>query len=383
MSAPSASTSRPVVVKVGTSSLVHDQGALDTSVIAKLAGEVAAQMRGGRRVVVVSSGAVAVGRAASSVSPSSDPTETRAMSAIGQPRLMRADEDAFKAEGLLSAQVLISLRDFGVRRQYLRARETIEVLWSAAAVPIVNENDALLDREVRFGDNDRLAALVANLVGAEVLVILTDTPGLYDADPRRARGATLVEEVAASDAAFDEVAGGPGSPRGTGGMGTKLAAARLAAWSGVRAVIAQAARIDVIADAVDGKAGIGTTILARSERLPARKAWIAFALPARGRVVVDDGARRAIVERDASLLPAGVRRVEGRFEEGDAVEISDLSGAVFAKGLARVGSVNQAAWIGKRSRDLDEGLSVEVVHKDDLVVLEASLAHVAPTGELR
>ena len=291
MSAPSASTSRPVVVKVGTSSLVHDQGALDTSVIAKLAGEVAAQMRGGRRVVVVSSGAVAVGRAASSVSPSSDPTETRAMSAIGQPRLMRAYEDAFKAEGLLSAQVLISLRDFGVRRQYLRARETIEVLWSAAAVPIVNENDALLDREVRFGDNDRLAALVANLVGAEVLVILTDTPGLYDADPRRARGATLVEEVAASDAAFDEVAGGPGSPTARAEW-NETRRGGLAAWSGVRAVIAQAARIDVIADAVDGKAGIGTTILARSERLPARKAWIAFALPARGRVVVDDGARR-------------------------------------------------------------------------------------------
>lgn len=309
------------------------------------------------------------------------PAETRALSAIGQPRLMRAYEDAFGAEGLLTAQVLISLRDFGVRRQYLRARATIETLWSAAAVPIVNENDALLDGEVRFGDNDRLAALVANLVGAEVLVILTDTPGLYDADPRRVRDATLVEEVVASDAAFDAIAGGPGSAGGTGGMGTKLAAARLAAWSGVRAVIAQANRENVVAEAVNGSSKVGTTIVARSERLPARKAWIAFVLPARGRVLVDDGARRAIVERDASLLPAGVRAVEGRFEEGDAVEICDLSGAVFAKGLARMGSVNQSAWIGKRSRELSEGLSVEVVHRDDLVVLETSPGRVPPPSE--
>lgn len=382
MSSATASTARPVVVKIGTSSLVHDGEGLDASAVTKLAREVAQQTRAGRRVAVVSSGAVAAGRAATSVHAPMGQAETRALSAIGQPRLMRAYEDAFGAEGLLTAQVLISLRDFGVRRQYLRARETIETLWAAAAVPIVNENDALLDGEVRFGDNDRLAALVANLVGAEVLVILTDTPGLYDADPRRVRGATLVEEVAASDAAFDEIAGGPGSARGTGGMGTKLAAARLAAWSGVRAVIAQAVREDVVAAAVDGEAGVGTTILARSARLPARKAWIAFALPARAKVLVDDGARRAVVERDASLLPAGVRAVEGRFEEGDAVEICDLSGAVFAKGLARVGSVDQSAWIGKRSSDLGEGLSVEVVHRDDLVVLEASLARVAPPGEM-
>ncbi len=377
MSTPTSSAARPVVVKIGTSSLVRDGDALDTAAIVKLAREVAAQVRAGRRVVVVSSGAVAAGKAATSAVPSMRPAETRALSAIGQPRLMRAYEDAFDAEGLLTAQVLISSRDFGVRRQYLRARETIETLWMSSAVPIVNENDALLDGEVRFGDNDRLAALVANLVGAEVLVILTDTPGLYDSDPHRVRNATLVEEVAASDAAFDEVAGGPSS-RGTGGMGTKLAAARLAAWSGVRAVIAQAIREGVIAEAIDGSLGVGTTILTRSERLSARKAWIAFALPARAKVLVDDGARRAIVERDASLLPAGVRGVEGRFEEGDAVEICDLSGAVFAKGLARVGSANQSAWIGKRSRELDEGLSVEVVHKDDLVVLDVTLAHGAP-----
>jgi glutamate 5-kinase len=370
---------RPVVIKIGTSSLVDRQGRLDTDAITKLSAEISRLARDGRRVVVVSSGAVAAGRV-SSASATAGPAATRAMSAIGQPRLMRAYEDAFSREGFVVAQVLISLRDFGLRRQYLRARETIETLWSIPTIPIVNENDALLDGEVRFGDNDRLSALVANLVGAETLVILTDTPGLYDADPRRVRDATLVEEVAASDAAFDEIAGGPGSPRGTGGMGTKLAAARLAAWSGIRAVIAQASRVDVVAESVRGDPGVGTTVLARSVRLPARKAWIAFALPARGKVFVDDGARRALVERDASLLPAGVRRAEGRFEEDDAVEICDLSGAVFAKGIARVASANTSSWLGKRSTDLGEGVSVEVVHKDDLVVLEASLAAVAPKG---
>jgi glutamate 5-kinase len=370
-------------VKIGTSSLVAGGEGLDAAAIAKLSGEIARQVRARRRVVVVSSGAVAAGRAAVSNSGISGSAEARALSAIGQPRLMRAYEDAFAAEGLLTAQVLISLRDFGVRRQYLRARATIETLWSANAVPIVNENDALLDGEVRFGDNDRLAALVANLVGAEVLVILTDTPGLYDADPRRVRDASLVEEVTAADAAFDEIAGGPGSATGTGGMSSKLAAARLAAWSGVRAVIAEAARPNVVAESVNGVARVGTTILARSQRLPARKAWIAFVLPARGRVVVDDGARRAIVERDASLLPAGVRGVEGHFEQGDAVEISDPAGAVFAKGLTRLGSADQSAWIGKRSDDIGEGLSVEVVHRDDLVVLEASVARVAPVADSR
>ena len=360
---------RTVVVKIGTSSVTSTGGGIDAAAVNKLASEVAALWRERRPVVVVTSGAVSAGLAAAKMTKRPlETTALQALSAIGQHRLMRVYDEAFSAEGLRCGQVLLSFADFGLRRQYLHARETIETLVDLDAVPIVNENDAVADDEIRFGDNDRLAALVANLVGAECLVLLTDTEGLFDADPRRFADASLVEQVAAADAAFDDVAGGPGSLGARGGMGTKLAAARLAAWCGVRGVIAAADRPGVIAEALAGTPGVGTTILPHDSRLPGRKAWIAFALPARGRVVVDDGARCAVVERSASLLPAGVVAVEGSFAPDDAVEIV-AEGAVFAKGLARLGSERASDWIGRRSADLPIGLAGEVVHRDDLVVL--------------
>jgi glutamate 5-kinase len=360
--------SAPVVVKIGTSSLTVDDG-IDLAAIGKLTSEVAAIWRSGRPVVVVTSAAVSAGLAAvGGAARPDDPTALQALSAIGQPLLMRNYAEAFERSGLRCGQVLLSISDFGERRQYLNARATISELVALDCVPIVNENDAVATDEIRFGDNDRLAALVANLVGAQCLVLLTDTEGLFDADPRRVAEATLIEEVAAADAAFDDVAGGPGSPAGRGGMATKLAAARLAAWCGVRAVIASSKRPSVITDALDGAARVGTTIIARSPRMPGRKAWIAFARPARGRIVVDSGACRAVVERDASLLPAGVVAVEGDFARDDAVEITH-DGAVFAKGIARLPAVRAAEWIGKRSSELPTDLSSEAVHRDDLVLL--------------
>jgi glutamate 5-kinase len=236
-------------------------------------------------------------------------------------------------------------------------------------VPVVNENDAIADDELRFGDNDRLAALVANLVGAELLVLLTDTEGLYTADPRLDAAASLIEEVAEIDHQLEGVAGGAGSARGSGGMASKLAAARLAAWSGVRSVIAYAGRPDVLVAAVAGDPGVGTVVRPRDRRLSARKLWIAFALGASGTVVVDDGARSAVVERGTSLLPAGVVRVEGRFEAESAVHIADASGAVFAKGLVRHPSAALAARAGLKTADLPAEGAPEVVHRDDLVVL--------------
>jgi len=360
---------RPAVVKIGTSSMTGADGGIDAGAVNKLASEVAALWRLGRPIVVVTSGAVSAGIAATKMTKRpSETTMLQALSAIGQHHLMRVYDEAFAPEGLRCGQVLLSLSDFGVRRQYLHARETIDTLVELEAVPIVNENDAVADDEIRFGDNDRLAALVANLVGAECLVLLTDTEGLFDADPRRVADATLVEQVAAADAAFDDVAGGPGSPGGRGGMGSKLAAARMAAWCGVRGVIAAADRPGVVADAIAATPGVGTAVLPDESRLPGRKAWIAFALPARGRVVVDEGARRAVVERSASLLPAGVIGIEGSFSPDDAVEIV-AGGDVFAKGLARLGAERAHEWIGRRSSDLPSGLSGEVVHRDDLVVL--------------
>jgi glutamate 5-kinase len=255
------------------------------------------------------------------------------------------------------------------RSQYLHARATLERLLSFGVVPVVNENDALADDEIRFGDNDRIAALVAHLVKADLLVLLTDTPGLYTADPRLDADASLIEEIVEVDAQLEAVVTASGSGRGSGGMASKLAAAKIAAWSGVRAVIAAADRPGVLADAVAGVPGVGTAVLPRPKRLAARKLWIAFAVGSHGRVVVDEGARRALVERGVSLLPAGVREVKGAFVRDDAVEVAGPDGRVFAKGLVRVGAAELAGLAGKRTSELPEGVPHEVVHRDDLVVL--------------
>jgi glutamate 5-kinase len=236
-------------------------------------------------------------------------------------------------------------------------------------VPVVNENDAIADDEIRFGDNDRLAALVAHLIGADVLVMLTDMPGLLTADPRLDDSASLIEEIVEFDHAVEAAAGGAGSARGSGGMASKVAAAKMAAWSGVRAVIAAADRADVLADAIVGTAGVGTVVTPRDRHLPARKLWIAFAVGASGVVEVDEGARRALVERNTSLLPAGVTAVKGSFEPDDAVEVAGPDGVVFAKGMVRVSSSALERVAGRQTGDLPEGTPHEVVHKDDLVVL--------------
>ncbi len=360
-----------VVAKIGTTSITGEGGSVDEPAVDRLCAQVAALRSAGHQIVVVTSGAVTAGVAA--LDPAggrpTDVVTLQALSSVGQHRLMRVYDEALSRRGLLAGQVLLAPLDFGERRQYLHARATLARLLELGVVPVVNENDAVADDEFRFGDNDRLAALVANLVGAELLVLLTDTAGLFTADPRVERGASLVEEVEEVDAALERAAGGPGSAAGSGGMASKLAAARMAAWSGVRAVIASARREGVLADAVAGRAGIGTVVAPRPRILGARKLWIAFAREPSGRVVVDDGARQALVASEASLLAAGVLAAEGDFVAGDAIEIAGRDGAVFAKGLAGLAAAQSAAWIGRRSVDLPSGLAREVVHRDDLVVL--------------
>jgi glutamate 5-kinase len=244
----------------------------------------------------------------------------------------------------------------------------VERLFELGVVPIVNENDTVADDEIRYGDNDRLAALVANLVSADLLVLLTDTPGLFTADPRLDQQASLIEEISAVDDALEAVAGGRGSERGSGGMASKLAAAKIASWSGVRAVIAAADVPDVLAGALAGEA-VGTVVRPHEERLSSRKLWIAFARPATGRIVVDDGARRALVSQGRSLLAAGVREVRGTFDVDDAVEVLGPDGRAFAKGLVRYDSAALEAAAGRRTSELADGAPQEVVHRDDLVVL--------------
>jgi len=360
-----------VVVKIGTSSITDARGIIQVEAVAKLCAEVAVLRRRGDRVVVVTSGAIAAGLPVLGLEDNAptDMATLQAVSAVGQSRLLRVYDDVLARHDLIGGQVLLAPLDFVHRKQYLHARQTLSRLLELGVVPIVNENDAIADDEIRFGDNDRLAALVAHLVGAELLVLLTDTPGVLSADPRFNDQASLIEEIIEVDHSLEAVVGGPGSERGSGGMASKLAAAKIAAWSGVRAVIAAAQRPDVLVDAADGIAGVGTVVRPKLRRLPARKLWIAFAVGATGTVTVDDGARVALIERQTSLLPAGVVAVDGDFDVDDAVEIAGLDGRVFAKGLTRHPSQWAKEWAGRRTSALPADAAPELIHRDDLVML--------------
>jgi glutamate 5-kinase len=363
--------SSTVVLKVGTSSITSPRGEIDDASLLKLCREIAAARADGHEVVLVTSGAIAAGLPALGLTTRPHDLGTlQAIAAVGQPRLMERLGAILGHHNLLAGQVLLTPHDFGVRSQYLHARETLRRLLDLGVVPVVNENDTVADDEIRYGDNDRLAALVSHLVGADLLVLLTDTAGLFTADPRVDADASLIEEIAEVDAALEALAGGRGTERGSGGMATKLAAAKIAAWSGVRAVIAAADAPDVVADAIAGRA-VGTAFRPRAVRLSSRKLWIAFARNPAGRVVVDDGARRAVCSDNRSLLPAGVRDVQGDFDADDAVEIVDGAGTPFAKGLVRYPAAVLRTIAGRHTSELDDGLPHEVVHRDDLVVLPA------------
>ena len=362
---------RLVVAKIGTSSLTDDLGEIVPEAIDKLCGEVADLRNQGDRVAVVSSGAIAAGLPFLGLGESrpTDPAVLQAVSAVGQAHLVEHYNRSLAAFGLVAGQVLLAPLDFVNRQQYLHARQTLSVLLDLGVVPVINENDAVADDEIRFGDNDRIAALVSHLLRADLLVLLTDTAGLLTGDPKVDQAASLIEEIVAVDHELEAVAASSGTARGSGGMASKLAAAKIAAWSGVRAVIASAARPNVLADALAGAPGVGTVVVPRSVRLPARKLWIAFAVGAAGKITVDEGARVALIERGVSLLPAGVVGVSGSFDVDDAVEICGPDGRVFAKGLSRHPAARVKELAGRRTADLPDDVPHEVVHRDDLVIL--------------
>lgn len=358
-----------VVAKIGTSSLTDETGRIDESMIASLCAQVAELRRRGNEVVVVSSGAVAAGVAAVGLaSRPGDMATLQAISAAGQSRLMAVYDRELAQHGIVGAQVLLDPFDFVDRRQYLHARQTFERLLELGCVPIVNENDAIASNELRFGDNDRLAALVAHNIGADVCVLLTDLDGLHTSDPRTDPSARLVPLIASDDPMLAISASSNGSGRGSGGMASKLAAARIASWSGIRTVIARAARVDVLVDAVAG-GDVGTTFLAHDRRLGARKLWIAFASEVAGAIHVDAGAAGAVTGRHTSLLPAGVTAVTGRFDEWDTVDVVDPQGRVFARGMVSMSSAVLDGVRGRHTGDLPEGMIHEVIHRDDLVLL--------------
>jgi glutamate 5-kinase len=358
---------RTIVAKIGTSSLTDERGVIDDATIVRVVGQVATLRAEGHQVLVVTSAAVASGVAALGFDRRpADLLTLQAVSAVGMSRLMHRWDSAFEDFGLVSGQVLLTPNDFFDRRQYLHARATLVRLLELGVIPVINENDAIAGDEIRFGDNDRIAALVAHLVGADVLVLLTDTAGLFTANPKTDPSARLIEHIEEVTDDLEAVAGGVGSDRGSGGMSSKLRAAKIASWSGVQAVIAGSRGERALLAAVAAEKGCGTIVSGHDRKLSARKLWIAFAGDSTGSVTVDAGAEEALRRRGVSLLPAGVKSVEGHFMVGDLVDILGPSGRVFARGMVRLDGATIDGAKGKRT-DATDG--EPVVHRDDLVIL--------------
>lgn len=363
---------RRLVVKVG-SSLVTDEGrGLDRAAISAWAAQIAALRAGGKEVVMVSSGAIAEGmkRLGWAARPR-EMHELQAAAAVGQMGLAQVYESCFREHGLQTAQVLLTHADLADRLRYLNARSTLVTLLALGVVPIVNENDTVVTDEIKVGDNDTLGALVTNLIDADALVILTDQSGLYSADPRRDPQATLVSQARAGDARLEAMAGGAGSSIGKGGMITKILAARRAAGSGAHTVIASGREPRVLQRLAEGEP-IGTALLSAMPKLAARKLWLADHLQLRGRVSVDAGAARALVQDGKSLLPIGATGVQGEFERGEAVAVVDPDGREIARGLVNYASSDVRRLLRQPSAQIEALLGFveepELIHRDNLVL---------------
>lgn len=365
--------SRRWVVKIGSALLTADGKGLDSEAIAGWVAQIAQLRQSGIEVVLVSSGAVAEGM--SRLGWSKRPKalcELQAAAAVGQMGLVQAYESCFQNYDLHTAQVLLGHDDISARDRYLNARYTLETLLKLGVIPVVNENDTVVTDEIRFGDNDTLAALVANLVDADALVILTDQQGLFDADPRSNSTAKLISEAAASDSTLDDMAGGSAGLLGRGGMITKLRAARLAARSGTSTVIASGKNDDVLLRIIDGES-IGTLLVAEQQPLLARKQWLAGMTQLQGVVELDEGAVRVLRESGRSLLPVGVRALSGVFGRGALVSCVDGSGKEVARGLINYSSAEAEKILGKVSGDIEALLGFqgekELIHRDNMVVV--------------
>ncbi|HUN91220.1 MAG TPA: glutamate 5-kinase [Burkholderiaceae bacterium] len=364
---------RRIVVKVGSSLVTNDGIALDVDAISNWARQIAALHDLDRQVLLVSSGAIAAGM--QRLGWSRRPVvvhELQAAAAVGQMGLVQAYESRFRAHGVGAAQVLLTHADLADRVRYLNARSTLFTLLELGVVPVINENDTVVTDEIRFGDNDTLGALVANLVEADALVILTDQSGLFNADPRRDPAAVLIRRATAGDPELERVAGGAGSSIGRGGMITKVLAARRAARSGASTVIASGREPDVLLRLARGEA-IGTELSAEMAPLAARKQWLADHLQTRGQVVVDAGAARALRGEGKSLLPIGVVDVRGEFARGDVVSCVDPDGREFARGLINYASRETRLIARRPSGAIEQVLGFvtepELIHRDNLVVL--------------
>ncbi|MDP2257784.1 MAG: glutamate 5-kinase [Polaromonas sp.] len=376
MQAPAASpvlrNARRIVVKVG-SSLVTDEGrGLDAVAIGQWCEQLAALVKDGREVIMVSSGAIAEGmkRLGWTTRPKAI-HELQAAAAVGQMGLVQVYETKLRENGVGSAQVLLTHADLADRERYLNARSTLLALLQLGVVPVINENDTVVNDEIKFGDNDTLGALVANLVEADALIILTDQKGLYTADPRKDPAAQFVREAKAGDATLEAMAGGAGSSIGRGGMITKILAAKRAAGSGASTVIAWGREPQVLIRLTQGEA-IGTLLVAQTQKMQARKQWMADHLQLRGAVTVDAGAASKVRNEGKSLLPIGMTAVQGDFSRGDVIAVKDPDGTEIARGLANYSSPEASLICRKASSEFEKLLGYtgepEMVHRTNLVL---------------
>jgi len=362
-----------VVVKIGSQVLTNANGALDAEVFRQICDDIATLRGKGFQVLVVSSGAIAAGRSELGMSekPATIP-QKQAAAAIGQTRLMHAYETGLAPHGLKAAQVLLTSEDLGSRQRFLNARATLDTLLGFGIVPIINENDTVVVDEIKFGDNDNLSALVTNVGEAHLLLILTDVQGLFSADPRTNPDARLIPLVKGITREVERAAGGSRSSVGTGGMSTKVAAAKKAGKNGVPTIMVPGKQKGIVAAALQGKE-VGTLFLPSETGVNRRKHWIAYTLKPAGRLIVDDGARDVLLKKGKSLLPSGIGRIEGRFERGSCVRICGPDGQEFARGLSDYSSSEVVLLAGHKSSEIEEILGYRyadvIVHRDNLVVL--------------
>jgi glutamate 5-kinase len=358
-------TARSLVVKVGTNALTTASGVFDASRLAGLADAIEARMKAGTDVVIVSSGAIAAGIEPLGLSRRPKDLATKqAAASVGQVALVNSWSAAFSRFGRTVGQVLLSAHDISMRAQHTNAQRTLDRLRALHAVAIVNENDTVATNEIRFGDNDRLSALVAHLVGAEALVLLSDIDGLYDCDPRKTKGARFIPEVSGTADLVDVVAG-PGSALGTGGMASKMSSALLAADAGVPVLLAAAT--DAATALTD--ASTGTVFAARPQRMSARRFWVRYAADAAGSLTLDEGAVRAIVHQRRSLLAAGITAISGQFYGGDVVELRGPDATMVGRGVVAYDATELAGMMGRSSSELPGELRRPAVHADDLVAV--------------
>ncbi|HOJ77526.1 MAG TPA: glutamate 5-kinase [Bacillota bacterium] len=361
-----------IVVKIGTSTLTHTTGKLNISRMEQLVRRLVDLQHQGKEVVLVSSGAVGagMGRLGINERPSSI-VERQALAAIGQGLLMQVYEKLFSEYGLIVAQVLLTRSDLSDRKRYLNARNTILTLLKYNVIPIINENDTVATEELKIGENDALSALVTGLIDANLLILLSDIDGLYTADPKKDRNAKLIECVPEITPEIKQMAGGAGSSFGTGGMITKLAAAQMATASGADMVLMNGSQPQKILALFEGRS-VGTVFLSKQTVVNHRKRWIAYGPQVAGELMVDSGAEKALVKHGKSLLPSGIIRVSGDFEEGDLVKIVNENQVELARGFTNYGKEQLDKIIGKKSTEIESILGFnnadEVVHRDNLVV---------------